>query len=125
MENILRNLFKQSSMGIGGQLNSLGMGILPKAMQDQITATTNEQFGGLGARFGTDLATATTRGLGQAGASQSLSAINQILNLGGTATGFEFDRSENALDRALQEWMKGQDVDMNMVNALMGGGFGF
>ena len=123
MEQILQQMFSQASPGIGGQLNSLAMGVLPKPMQEWITATTNEQFGGLGARFGTDLATATSRGLGQAGAAQSLGAINQILGLGGTTTGFEFQRSDDAFDRALQEWITSQQFDpMNDIFAALLGG---
>lgn len=107
---------------IAQQLFSLGQGILPQSMQDMITATTNEQFGGMGARFGTDLATATSRGLGQAGAMQSLQAIHEILGLGGTTTGFEFKRSEDAMDRALQEWQTSQQFDSQdgLLKALLG-----
>src|SRR6185369_16571699 len=62
-ESLLDQLFSGSVTGHGGgpiaqQLFSLGQGILPKPMQDMITGTTNDQFGRLGARFGTDLGTA-------------------------------------------------------------------
>lgn len=133
-ENLLRMLFKGSVTGSGGgatspisnQLFSLGQGILPQPMQDQITATTNDQFGKLGARFGTDLATSISRGLGQAGSQQSLAAINQMLGLGGTTAGFEFQRSENALDRALREFLQGSqnDLTMQLLPLLLGGGIG-
>src|SRR5690349_6764801 len=93
-EKLLDSLFTGSATGQGGgpiaqNLFSLGQGILPKPMQDMITATTNDQFGKLGARFGTDLGTAISRGLGQAGSAQSLDAISQILGLGGTTAGFQ------------------------------------
>ncbi len=127
-EDILNNILGGAAGGgLGGQLgahlNSLAMGILPKAMQDMITATTNEQFGSMGARFGTDLATATSRGLGQAGAQQSLNAMHELFGLGGTAAGFQFQRGENALDRALKEFEIGQQGDLtsSILGALLGG----
>ena len=131
MESLLQQHF-QGSLG-GGQggpianmLFSLGQGQLPQALTDSITATTNEQYGKMGARFGTDLGTAISRGLGQASAGMSLDAIDRILGLGGTATGFEFQRSESALDRALQEYLQQQQgafsMDNSLLMALMGGG---
>src|ERR1043166_8320878 len=58
-ENLLQQLFQGSATGqgtnpIAQQLYSLGMGQIPGPMADQITATTNEQFGKLGSRFGTE-----------------------------------------------------------------------
>ena len=130
-ESLLDKLFSGSVTGQGGgpianMLFSLGQGILPKPMQDMITGTTNDQFGKLGARFGTDLATAISRGLGQAGSTQALSAINEILGLGGTTTGFEFQRSTDAMNRAFQEFMQnnGQDTTMQLISMLLGGGLG-
>jgi hypothetical protein len=108
---------------LGQHLNSLAMGILPQSMQDLITATTNEQFGHLGARFGTDLGTAISRGLGQAGAEQSLNAMHELFGLGGVTAGFQFNRGENALNRALQEWQTSQQTDLttSILGALLGG----
>lgn len=127
-EKLLDRLFFGSATGQGGgpianQLFNLGMGRLPPAMQDYITAQTNEQFGHLGARFGTDLGTAIARGLGQAGATQSMNAINSILNLGGTTAGFQFNRGENALQRALQEYIVNKQTDPSnmLLQALLGG----
>lgn len=128
-QNLLNNLFSGSVTGQGGgpianQLFSLGQGVLPKPMQDMITATTNEQFGKLGARFGTDLATSISRGLGQAGSQQSLSAIQQILGLGGTTSGFEFQGTQNSLERALKEFLANQenDLTMQLLPLLLGAG---
>jgi hypothetical protein len=130
-ETLLDKLFGGAVTGQGGgpiaqQLFSLGQGILPQPMQDMITGTTNEQFGKLGARFGTDLATSISRGLGQAGATQSLNAINSILGLGGTTAGFQFARGESGMDRALKEYLGNlQNDPMNsLISALLGGGLG-
>lgn len=128
-EQLLDRMFFGSATGQGGgpianQLFNLGMGRLPPAMADWITANNNEQFGHLGSRFGTDLAMANARGLGLAGAQQSQNAIHEILGLGGTTAGFQFNRGENALNRAMQEYIAKQQNDpMNsLLQALLGGG---
>jgi len=128
-ETLMDKLFGGALTGqgggpIGNMLYSLGQGILPKPLQDMITGTTNEQFGKLGARFGTDLGTAVSRGLGQAGSTQALNAINSIIGLGGTTAGFEFQRGENGMNRALQEFLQGnnQDSTMQLLQMLLGGG---
>ncbi len=127
-ENILDRLFKGSASGQGGgplahMLYSLGMGQLPPAIAEGIVSQNNEQFGKLGARFGTDLATANARGLAQASEGQSLNAIDKILNLGTTTSGFQFQRGENALQRALQEYITQQQTDplKSILPALLGG----
>jgi hypothetical protein len=122
-------LFKGSVTGKGGgpianMLYNLGLGQLPPALAEQIIGKTNEQFGKMGARFGTDLGTAQARGLAQASESQSLDAIRQILGLGGTTAGFQFQRGESALQRAMQEFLGQQQMDpMNSIlQSLLGGG---
>lgn len=130
-QSLLNSIFSTSATGKGG--NPIGMdlfnfagGILPKAMQDQITATTNDQFGRLGARFGTDLGTAISRGLGQAGAQQSQWALGDILGLGGTTAGFEFQGTQNALNRGLQEFLanNNQNLILQLLPMLLGGSVG-
>ena len=125
-ERTLDQLFTQSSQGLGPILNQFAQGNLPQSMRDWITGTTNEQFGGLGARFGTDLGTAISRGLGLAGAQQAQWAMGDVLGLGKTTAGFEFQRSKDALDRALQEWVTSQQGDLTsqILQSLLGGGLG-
>lgn len=127
-EKLLDMLFKGSVTGKGGgpianMLYNLGLGQLPPALAQQIVGTTNEQFGKMGARFGTDLATADARGLAQASEAQSLNAIRQILGLGGTTAGFQFQRGESALQRAMQEFIAQQQMDPlnSILQSLMGG----
>lgn len=129
MEQLLDRLFKGSVTGKGGgpianQLFNMGLGMLPPALAEQIVGTTNEQFGKLGARFGTDLATAQARGLAQASEAQSLNAIREILGLGGTTAGFQFQRGESALQRAMQEFIAQQQMDplSGILQGLLGGG---
>lgn len=129
MEQLLDRLFKGSVTGKGGgpianQLFNLGLGQLPPALAEQIVGTTNEQFGKMGARFGTDLGTAQARGLAQAAAQQSLNAIREILGLGGTTAGFQFSRGESALQRAMQEFITQQQMDplSGILQGLLGGG---
>lgn len=126
---LLNDWFKFSSKGGGGipganTLFNFSKGELPQSMTDWITASTNEQFGKLGARFGTDLATSISRGLGQAASQNSMGAINQILGLGGTTAGFEFQNTQNALDRALKEYgiNSQMDLTMQLLPLLLGGG---
>lgn len=127
-EKILDQLFKGSVTGQGGgpiakMLYNLGLGQLPPALAQQIVGTTNEQFGKMGARFGTDLATADARGLAQASEAQALSAIRQILGLGGTTAGFQFQRGESALERAMREFIAQQQMDPlnSVLQSLLGG----
>jgi hypothetical protein len=122
-------LFKGSITGKGGgpianMLYNLGLGQLPPALAEQIVGKTNEQFGKMGARFGTDLGTAQARGLAQASESQSLDAIKQILGLGGTTAGFQFSRGENALERAMKEFISQQQTDplTSILQSLLQGG---
>ena len=127
-EKLLNMLFSGSVTGqgggpIGNMLYALGQGQLPRPLAEQITSTTNEQFGKLGARFGTDLGTAVSRGLAQASSTQALNAINQILGLGGTTAGFQFQRGEDALQRAMQEFIAQQQMDpiTSLLPTLLGG----
>jgi hypothetical protein len=119
----------KGSQALGNQLHSLAMGILPRPMADWITASTNEQFGKLGSRFGSDLADAIAQGLGVAGSQESLAALNDLFNLGGTTAGFQFQRGENALQRAVQTYgidkqSQSSDQTFQLLNALLGGGLG-
>jgi hypothetical protein len=130
-ERILDMMFNGAASGSGGgpianQLFNLGMGRLPPALAEQIMGQTSEQFGKMGARFGTDLGTAMTRGLAQASEAQSLDAIKSILGLGGTTAGFQFQRGESGLNRGIQDLMSQRQTDpmLGLVNALLGGGFG-
>lgn len=127
-EQLLQMLFQGSVTGqgggpIGSQLFNLAQGQLPPALAQQIMGNTAESFGKLGARFGTDLGTAMSRGLAQASESQSLNALQQILGLGGTTAGFQFARGESGLGRAMQEFIAQQQNDpmMSIINALLGG----
>jgi len=128
-EKLLDQLFTTGATGQGGNkvgltLNSLAQGFLPQPMQDWITADANENFGKLGARFGTDLGGQITRNLGLAGSQQALNAMHELFGLGGTTANFQFQRSENALDRALKEWQTSQQTDLSssILMALLGGG---
>ncbi len=127
-ENIMDRLFKGAATGQGGgplahMLYSLGMGQLPPAVAEGIVSQNNEQFGKLGARFGTDLATANARGLAQASEGQSMSAIDKILNLGQSNSTFQFSRGEAGLSRALQEYIAQLQNDplQKILPALLGG----
>lgn len=127
-EGLLDRMFRGSATGKGGgpiaqQLFQLGMGNIPGPLAEQIVGSTNEQFGKMGARFGTDLGTAISRGLGQAGAATSLDAIKQILGLGGTTAGFQFQRGESGLDRSLQDLLSQRQTDLMsaLLPALLGG----
>lgn len=129
-ELLLDKLFKGAVTGQGGgplagQLFNFALGRLPRSMAEGIIGQTNESFGKLGARFGTDLGTAQARGLAQAAEQQSLNAISQILGLGGTTAGFQFQRGENALDRAMREYIAKLQSDPmnNILSQLLGGGF--
>lgn len=128
-ETLLDKLFKGSVTGKGGgpianMLYNLGLGQLPPALAEQIIGKTNEQFGNMGARFGTDLGTAQARGLAQASEAQSLAAIQQILGLGGTTAGFQFTRGESALERAMKEFISQQQTDplTSILQSLLQGG---
>src|SRR5512143_1872668 len=127
-EALLDKLFRGSITGQGGgpiaqMLYNMGLGQLPPAMAQGIIGQTNEQFGKMGARFGTDLGTAQARGLAQAAETRSLDAIQQILGLGGTTAGFQFARGENAMERALREFIAQQQADPmnNILQSLLGG----
>lgn len=126
-ERLLDMLFTGAVSGqgggpIGNQLFNFAQGQLPPALAQQIMGQTGEQFGKMGARFGTDLGTAMSRGLAQASESQSLDAIKQILGLGGTTAGFQFARGESGLQRAMQEFLGAQQTDpmMSIIGALLG-----
>lgn len=118
-QSILNQMFATASPNVGKWLNNYASGVLPQPLQDQIVGRTNENFGRLGARFGTDLGTAISRGLGQAGANQSQWAIGDILGLGGTTAGFEFQGVQNSLDRALKEYLGNQQSSDSLLNVLL------
>lgn len=85
------------------------------------SAAQRESFGRMGARFGTDLATAQQRGaedfrlglnknilstrmsLAENAKNRSLQALNSILGLGQFGTGLEFTRGESAASRRIEE----------------------
>jgi hypothetical protein len=127
-EKLLDWLFRGGATGQGGSavgntLYNFAQGKLPKSMVDWITQSTDDQFGKMGARFGTDLGTAVSRGLAQASESKALDAMHELFGLGGTTAGFQFTRGENALERALKEWQTRQQTDMNseLLKILLGG----
>lgn len=75
-------------------------------------ANTIESFGAGGARFGTDLANVLGKQSGDARVNframlqdRANAAQQNVLNLGATTAGFQFQRGENAYERALKEFL--------------------
>lgn len=118
-ESLLNQYFREALTGkdrfgasgnpVAQTLFSLAQGKLPDPLTNLITSQTNDQFGKLGARFGTDLANATSRGLGEASAQQALAAQGLLANIGSTTSGQELTANQNALDRALKQSESGLD----------------
>lgn len=75
-----------TGMGTAKSLHRMALGKLPQPLVDLITGNTNEQFGAMGNRFGTDVANATARGVGEAGAQATQGALQQLIQ-GGSAAG--------------------------------------
>lgn len=87
-------------------------------------AAQRESFGKMGARFGTDLATAQSRsgedfrlglnknilatrmGLAEAAKNRSLQALQSILGAGQFGTGLEFTRGESSASRRMEELLQ-------------------
>lgn len=92
-----------------------------KRQYEHDAAAQRESFGRMGARFGTDLATAQARGaedfrlglnrnilntrmqLGEAAKNRSLQALQTILGTGQFSTGLEFTRGESSAARRMEE----------------------
>lgn len=102
-------------------------------------AAQRESFGRMGARFGTDLATAQSRSaedfrlglnknvlstrmqLAENAKARSLQALNAILGLGQFGTGLEFTRGESAASRRMEELIQElKNAGMLDVTALQG-----
>jgi len=131
----MQNVFGAHGWGRGAfrptpQLNNLAGGRIPPIIQqqwqqnlDRNLAATRESFGRAGARFGTDLSTSLGREAGAAATDLGAQAMQNVINanlaranmaspLLNTSSGLintSFQRQENALTRALQEFLASQE----------------